>query len=121
MPREIVSYLNVRDVATVETQNLDDVIADSDVIYWTRVQEERFNDPNEYDAIADAFIMTPDVMAQASEKAILMHPLPRKHEMGTTTDHDGLDEDSRSVYFTQMENGMFVRMALLALVLGIDV
>ena len=121
MPREIVSYLNVRDVATVETQNLDDVIADSDVIYWTRVQEERFNDPNEYDAIADAFIMTPDVMAAGVREGHLMHPLPRKHEMGTTTDHDGLDEDSRSVYFTQMENGMFVRMALLALVLGIDV
>ena len=121
MPREIVSYLNVRDVATVETQRLSDVLPTSDVIYWTRVQEERFSDPTEYDAIADAFIMTPKVLAQASESAILMHPLPRKHEMGTTTDHDGLDEDSRSVYFTQMENGMFVRMALLALVLGIEV
>lgn len=121
MPREIVAYLNVRDVATVETTRLTDVLADSDVIYWTRVQEERFDDPTEYDAIADAFIMTPDVLAQAKETAILMHPLPRKHEMGTPADHDRLDEDSRAVYFTQMENGMFVRMALLALVMGINV
>lgn len=121
MPREIVAYLNVRDVATVETTQLVDVLAESDVIYWTRVQEERFDDPTEYDAIADAFIMTPDVLAQAQETAILMHPLPRKHEMGTAADHDRLDEDSRAVYFTQMENGMFVRMALLALVMGIRV
>ncbi len=121
MPREIVAYLNVRDVATVETTQLSDVLADSDVIYWTRVQEERFNDPTEYDAIASAFIMTPDVLAGAKDDAILMHPLPRKHEMGTPADHDGLDEDSRSVYFTQMENGMFVRMALLALVMGLAV
>jgi aspartate carbamoyltransferase len=120
MPREIVQYLNVRKVRTVETDVLADVIGSTDVIYWTRVQEERFDDPTEYDAIADHFIMTPDVLATAREDAILMHPLPRKHEMGTATDHDKLDEDRRSVYFTQMENGMFVRMALLALVMGIE-
>jgi aspartate carbamoyltransferase len=120
MPREIIAYLNVRKVATVETSNLLDVIGKTDVIYWTRVQEERFDDPTEYDAIADSFIMKPELLAQASDDAILMHPLPRKHEMGTPADHDALDEDSRSIYFTQMENGMFVRMALLALTMGID-
>ncbi|MFZ4827387.1 MAG: aspartate carbamoyltransferase [Phototrophicaceae bacterium] len=121
MPREIVAYLNVRRVATVETDRLTDVLGKTDVIYWTRVQEERFENPTEYDAIADAFIMTPDLLAQAQDDAILMHPLPRKHEMGTPSDHDLLDEDTRSVYFAQMENGMFVRMALLALVLGLEV
>ena len=65
--------------------------------------------------------MTPDLLAQAKDEAILMHPLPRKHEMGTPADHDLLDEDTRSVYFAQMENGMFVRMALVALVLGLEV
>jgi aspartate carbamoyltransferase len=121
MPREIVQYLNIRDVATVETDTLTDVLGTTDVIYWTRVQEERFADPTEYDAIADAFVMTPELLAQAKDDAILMHPLPRKYEMGTPADHDLLDEDTRSVYFTQMENGMFVRMALLALVMGIEV
>jgi aspartate carbamoyltransferase catalytic subunit len=47
-----------------------------------------------------------------------MHPLPRKHEMGTEEDHAVLDDDPRSVYFHQMQNGMYVRMALLAAVLG---
>jgi aspartate carbamoyltransferase len=121
MPREIVQYLNVRKTATVETGELSDVLAGSDVIYWTRVQEERFENPHDYYEIAEAFIMTPELLNQAKEDAILMHPLPRKHEMGTPDDHDRLDEDRRSVYFTQMENGMFVRMALLALVMGIDV
>jgi aspartate carbamoyltransferase catalytic subunit len=88
------------------------------VIYWTRVQEERFADPAEYDAIKDRFIMTPSVLAQAKADAILMHPLPRKNEMGTPEDHDLLDTDPRAVYFRQMENGMFVRMALLAKVMG---
>jgi aspartate carbamoyltransferase len=121
MPREVVAYLNVRKVATVETHRLADVLADSDVIYWTRVQEERFADPTEYDAIANAFIMRPELLAQAKDEAILMHPLPRKHEMGNADDHDRLDQDTRAIYFTQMENGMFVRMALLALGLGLEV
>ena len=58
------------------------------------------------------------VLAAAPDSAILMHPLPRKHEMGTEADHAILDDDPRSVYFHQMQNGMFVRMALLAAVLG---
>ena len=62
--------------------------------------------------------MTPPVLAQAKPDAILMHPLPRKNEMGTPEDHDLLDTDPRAVYFRQMENGMFVRMALLAKVMG---
>ena len=60
----------------------------------------------------------PEVLAKASEDAILMHPLPRKHEMGTEADHAVLDNDPRSVYFHQMQNGMYMRMALLAGVLG---
>ena len=79
--------------------------------------EERFEDRAEYEAIKDGFIMTPPVLAQAKTDAILMHPLPRKNEMGTPEDHDILDIDPRAVYFQQMENGMFVRMALLAKVL----
>ena len=61
--------------------------------------------------------MTPLLLQSCRKDALLMHPLPRKHEMGTRQDHDLLDADERSVYFQQMENGMFVRMALLAKVL----
>ncbi len=118
MPDSIVRFIEGRGIRVVQTDDLANVLDRSDVIYWTRVQEERFDDPADYDAIKDRFIMTPPVLAQAKDSAILMHPLPRKGEMGTPDDHDKLDADPRAVYFQQMENGMFVRMALLAKVLG---
>ena len=117
MPDEIIERLRAKSVLVRETDHLDEVLGESDVIYWTRVQEERFDDKAEYEAIKDGFIMTPLLLAQAKHDAILMHPLPRKNEMGTPQDHDILDLDPRAVYFQQMENGMFVRMALLTKVL----
>ncbi len=118
LPSSIIEFLRQRQIDFLETDNLQDVLAASDVIYWTRIQQERFEDKAAYDAIADDFIMTPAVLAGAKVDAILMHPLPRRHEMGTPADHDVLDADKRSVYFRQMENGMFVRMALVAKVMG---
>jgi aspartate carbamoyltransferase len=119
MPPYILDFLSQHDIHIHQTDSLDDVLEGSDVIYWTRVQEERFADRAEYEAIRSDFIMTPDVLSRAKQDAILMHPLPRKHEMGTQRDHDVLDADRRAVYFGQMENGMYVRMALLAEVLGV--
>jgi aspartate carbamoyltransferase len=118
MPDDVVSFVTSKGIKVYETDNLYDVLGETDVIYWTRVQEERFANPADYEAIKDRFIMTPSVFAHAKADAILMHPLPRKNEMGTPADHDALDVDPRAVYFRQMENGMFVRMALLAKILG---
>ena len=117
MPSEITDLVKEHGIAVTQTDDLLDVIAETDVIYWTRIQEERFAADDEYDRIKDRFIMTPALLGQAKADAILMHPLPRKHEMGTRSDHDILDADRRSIYFEQMENGMFVRMALLVKVL----
>ena len=118
VPAPIIEFVRSRGVEVHETSSLDEVIGRSDVIYWTRVQQERFADAAEYEAIADDFIMTPTLLAKAPDDAILMHPLPRKHEMGSVDDHAILDDDPRSIYFHQMQNGMYVRMALLAGVLG---
>jgi aspartate carbamoyltransferase len=117
-PASVIDFVRSRGVEVNEHEALEEVIGRSDVIYWTRVQQERFSDPAAYQAIADRFVMTPAVLAGAPPDAILMHPLPRKHEMGTEEDHAILDDDPRSVYFHQMQNGMYVRMALLAAVLG---
>ena len=117
MPADITQLVQSHGIRVEQTDDLRDVIHESDVIYWTRIQEERFDDPGAYDAIKDRFIMTPQVLEKAPADAILMHPLPRKHEMGTRDDHDVLDSDPRAIYFEQMENGMFVRMALLVKVL----
>jgi aspartate carbamoyltransferase len=123
IPDPIRAFVEERapDITMIETADLDDVIGATDVIYWTRVQEERFVDHADYVAIADRYVMTPAVLARAKSSAILMHPLPRKHEMGTPFDHAILDADPRSVYFHQMQNGMFIRMALVAGVLGASV
>jgi aspartate carbamoyltransferase len=118
VPGPVLDFARSRGLEVHETDSLEEVIGRSDVIYWTRVQEERFEERGAYEAIADRFIMTPEVLARAPSEAILMHPLPRKHEMGTEADHAALDADPRSVYFHQMQNGMYVRMALLAGVLG---
>ena len=114
MPTAIVRRLQEANITVQETSDLDEVLGGSDVIYWTRVQEERFADQTDYEQVKEGFIMTPGVMDRARRDTILMHPLPRKHEMGGPADHELLDADPRSVYFQQMENGMLVRMALLA-------
>lgn len=120
MPDTVLDFLKSRGIEYYETSDLYEVMRESDVIYWTRIQEERFTKPAEYEAIRDHFIMTPAVLNQARRDVILMHPLPRKHEMGTPADQDLLDSNPRAVYFQEMENGMFIRMALLAKVLGVD-
>ncbi len=117
MPADITSLVKSQGIKVSETERLMDVIAETDVIYWTRVQEERFGDAAMYASIKDDYVMMPQVLAQAKPDAILMHPLPRKHEMGSRADHDIMDRDPRAIYFEQMENGMFVRMALLVKVL----
>lgn len=121
MPDTVIDFLNKHTGITIyETSDLYEVLSETDVIYWTRIQQERFARQADYDAIRDNFIMTPAVLNQAPRDVILMHPLPRKHEMGTPADHDILDQNPRAVYFQQMENGMFVRMALVAKVLGVE-
>lgn len=117
MPPQIVSMLQDLNLTCIETDNLDDVLGKTDVLYWTRVQEERFSDKAEYNAIKERFILLPETLKTAPRDMVIMHPLPRKHEMGTPADHDVLDVDPRAIYFEQMENGMFVRMALLAKIL----
>lgn len=113
MPREIIDEVAHGGTAQTEHTSLDDIIADTDVLYVTRVQRERFEDESAYDRVKDAFVITPDVLAAAKEHMIVMHPLPRLTEISLEC-----DQDPRAAYFRQMEYGMYVRMALLALVLG---
>lgn len=93
----------------------DDILRSTDVLYVTRVQKERFVDLAAYqDAMTNSFVVDPSVMAKLHDKAVVMHPLPRVDEISPL-----VDSDPRALYFEQMENGMFVRMALLGMVLGV--
>ena len=80
-----------------------------------QVQRERFATPEEFEAVRGAYVVDAKLMAQAKGDAVVLHPLPRVDEISTD-----FDDDPRARYFEQMENGMYVRMALLALVLGAD-
>lgn len=113
LPDEIVSFLEKKGAKVTETENLDEVIGNLDVMYDTRVQKERFEDVKEYEALKHKYIITPQTMKKAKSKMILMHPLPR---VGEITNE--VDSDPRAVYIReQMENGIYTRMAILALIL----
>jgi len=90
-----------------------DVIENADVLYVTRVQKERFSDLAQYDEVKDQYVITPELLERAKKKMIVMHPLPRVGEISTA-----VDTDPRAAYFRQVQNGMYIRMALLAAVLG---
>jgi aspartate carbamoyltransferase catalytic subunit len=113
MPPDIITELGARGVAQTEYRELDPVLAETDVLYVTRVQKERFTDLGDYESVKSAYIITPETMQAAKDHMVLMHPLPRVGEI----DYE-VDRDPRAAYFRQMQYGMFVRMALLALVLG---
>jgi aspartate carbamoyltransferase len=113
MPAGIKHELEHQGIEQSETVDLHDVIEDTDVIYMTRIQKERFDSEEEYEALKDNYIVTADTMRNAHVDAILMHPLPRVNEI-----HPEVDGDPRAVYFDQVESGLYIRMALLALVLG---
>jgi aspartate carbamoyltransferase catalytic subunit len=113
MPPEIMAEISEKGIDQKEFATLDPVLPETDVLYVTRVQKERFTDPVAYESVKNVYVITPDVLQDAKQKMIVMHPLPRVGEISLE-----VDEDPRAAYFRQMEYGLYVRMALLAMVLG---
>jgi carbamoyl-phosphate synthase/aspartate carbamoyltransferase/dihydroorotase/carbamoyl-phosphate synthase/aspartate carbamoyltransferase len=113
LPMALMNELIDRGFKVRETHNVADVIENADVLYVTRIQKERFSDPKQYEEVKDCYEITMELMTRAKEKMVVMHPLPRVGEI-----HYHVDDDPRAAYFRQVRNGMYVRMALLAAVLG---
>lgn len=114
MPAEIVTKIKNLGGKVQELESLIDNISNMDVIYDTRVQKERFTDLEKYEKLKLAYVINPQVMQKAKKEAILMHPLPRVGEITTE-----VDSDPRALYLReQMRNGMYMRMALLDLILN---
>ncbi len=113
MPPEVVSELEERGIPQQASESLDRFIPETDVLYVTRVQKERFEDPAAYEQVRSSYVITPETMDSARDTMIVMHPLPRVGEISPD-----LDDDPRAAYFRQVEYGLYVRMALLAMVLG---
>jgi aspartate carbamoyltransferase catalytic subunit len=113
LPLDVMNEVKSQGKEVNETYDVHDVISDVDVLYVTRVQRERFADQAQYEEVKDYYVITPEVMENAKERMVIMHPLPRVSEISYA-----IDDDPRAAYFRQMENGMYIRMALLAAVLG---
>jgi aspartate carbamoyltransferase len=113
MPKNYYKETRRKNIRTYETEMLDAVVNDTDILYVTRVQKERFSDLKAYEQFKLRYVITKNVMKTLKKDAILMHPLPRVGEISPD-----IDTDPRAVYLReQVPNGMFIRMALLSLIL----
>ncbi len=115
MPDEVVGYLKDAGMFGTACHSPEEVISNTDVLYVTRIQKERFPDPIEYERVAGIYRVDPALVSQGPEDLIVMHPLPRVNEI--TPEVDALPQ---AKYFVQAFNGVPVRMALLSMVIGGD-
>jgi aspartate carbamoyltransferase catalytic subunit len=113
MPKETVKHLEKEGISARLCSNLEEVIADADVLYVTRIQRERFPDPSEYQKVAGCYRVDNVLLREAKKNLVIMHPLPRVDEIAPE-----VDETENAKYFVQAFNGVPVRMALLSLVMG---
>lgn len=95
-------------MAAEEIDTLEEALPKLDVLYMTRVQRERFDDPAEYERLKDRYILTPDKLTYAGPEMSILHPLPRVNEISVA-----VDRDLRACYFEQVLNGKYMRMALI--------
>ncbi len=112
MRREVSDAIKKK-IEIVEKTEIKDVLTETDVLYVTRIQEERFPDPAEYAKVRGTYKIGVDMLKDSKEDMILMHPLPRVDEID-----DEVDDTPHARYFQQVWNGIVMRMALLALILG---
>ena len=114
MPPEITEQLREQGVEVKETPDLSVALTEADVLYMTRIQKERFDDPVEYERLKGSYVLMKGMVERTNPELTIMHPLPRINEIKSE-----VDELPGAAYFRQARNGVPVRMALLALVLGV--
>jgi aspartate carbamoyltransferase catalytic subunit len=113
MPEEVTLRLKTKGIEVIETEDLALAASKSDVVYMTRIQKERFTDLSEYEKVKGSYIIDREFLDRLKKKITILHPLPRVNEI-----HPSVDSYEGAAYFRQMRNGVYIRMALLAMVLG---
>jgi aspartate carbamoyltransferase len=113
MPEEIISHLKQRGIRIEETEDLKAAASESHLIYMTRIQKERFEDLSEYERVKGHYVIDGEFLKRLNKKITILHPLPRVDEI-----HPDVDSYAGAAYFRQVRNGVFIRMALLAMILG---
>ena len=113
MPDEYKEFLKSKGIPFKETTELMDGLNQSDILYMTRVQQERFTDPMEYEKVKNCYSLTASMLGGAKENMKILHPLPRINEIA-----QDVDETPFAYYFKQAKNGMYVRMAIISYLIG---
>lgn len=114
LPNEYKLLLNERNIQYYEHKDMSEVIKQSDIVYVTRVQRERFSDPIEYEKVKNAYVLDLTMLEGTKPNLKVLHPLPRVNEI--TVD---VDDSDKAYYFQQALNGVYTRMAIIALILGL--
>ncbi|MCL2276782.1 MAG: aspartate carbamoyltransferase [Treponema sp.] len=114
LPDYIKAILTKNKTDFTENENLEKSMSDLDVLYMTRVQKERFFNEDDYIRLKDTYVLNKDKLSYGKQNMIALHPLPRVNEISIE-----IDNDPRAAYFKQAKYGMYVRMALLASILGV--
>ena len=114
VPEYITQELDKAGIPYTTAERLESVIGDVDILYMTRVQKERFFNEQDYIRLKDSYILDKAKMRLAKQNMIVLHPLPRVNEIAPE-----VDDDPRAAYFKQVKYGMFVRMALIAKLVGV--
>ncbi len=114
MPEEYKLFLDKKGIKYYEHLEFTDIIEESDILYMTRVQRERFSDPIEYEKVKNVYVLRNSMLDNTKDNLRILHPLPRVNEI-----HTDVDENPKAYYFEQAENGVYARMAIMASILGL--
>ena len=113
LPAEYKAFMDARGIPYKESRSLQEHLCDCDILYMTRVQQERFSDPMEYEKVKDVYRLERSMLQGVRENMKILHPLPRVGEIAAD-----VDDTPYAYYYKQAENGMYVRMAIIAYLLG---
>lgn len=114
LPSSVKRYIKEAGLEYHQTTDINDVINDVDILYMTRVQRERFGDHLEYERVKNAYILHNNMLDKSKPNLKILHPLPRVNEINTD-----VDGSEKAYYFEQAQNGVYVRQALIATILGL--
>lgn len=114
LPSYVKTHIKEKDLKYHQYTNMDEAIRKADILYMTRIQKERFSDPIEYERVKNAYILNKELLENAKENMKVLHPLPRVNEIS-----EEVDANPMAYYFRQAENGVYIRQALLASILGV--
>lgn len=114
LPSSVKMHIKEKKLEYYQYTDLSEAIPKADIIYMTRIQRERFSDPIEYEKVKNAYILNKSLITNSKSNMKILHPLPRVNEI----DED-VDPMPQAYYFQQAQNGLYVRQALLKLILGV--